>query len=484
MDPIAGLPRSGLRSCLDAGEIDFEQFRAQAENRSTMLAVVARCQDASRLGVAMADVRTAPDLAQLVIDSPSSRVRQLAAERIDEPEQLRRLLKQVRDKDKNVYKILKQKCDALNAADRRAAANAAEIEALCASIERHSMKSFDSHYAGTLHHLSGRWQALPVPPAEGFTQRAAAALARGRDVIEAHLRQLEQQAAQQAAEQAERLAARDADEMARQAAREAEQAASDAQSEQQRQAAAAQELELQAAAERRAAEEQAWRKIGALVRTANAALNDGSTQRAAGLRRAIAERLQSAPVLPVFLTRQLEQLDGKLTDLKQWKEYAVAPKRVELIEEMESLIGSSEEPKPLSERIKALQEDWRTIGKGIVAEAPDEWERFHRASQAAYEPCRIYFEAQAKLRKENLQSAPCVVGTTVGIRIQSARAANGLAAVFEGAARGATGVAAVFPGGARGGARGADPIRAIHATLARQARRLVRRQCGRQASPD
>ena len=392
-----------LAQLLDAGAIDFEQFRAQTGSLSAMLAVVARCQDASRLGIAMAAVQSPAELAQLVVDSPSSRVRQLAAERIDEPERLRRLLKQVRDKDKNVYKILKQKCDALNVADRKAAADAAEIETLCASIERHSLKAFDSHYAGTLHHLSGRWQALPASPGEAFERRAVAALARGRDVIEAHLRQLEQQAAQQAADQAARLAARDADEAEQQAAREAAQAANDVQSEQQRQAAAALELERVAVAERRAAEEQAWRKIGGLIRTANAALGDGNTQRAAGVRRAIAEKMQTAPVLPLFMTRQLEQLDEKLTDLKQWKEYAVAPKRVELIEEMESLIGSSEEPKRLSERIKSLQEDWRTIGKGIVADAPEEWERFHRASQAAYEPCRLYFEAQAKLRQENLQ---------------------------------------------------------------------------------
>jgi hypothetical protein len=51
-----------------------------------------------------------------------------------------------------------------------------------------------------------------------------------------------------------------------------------------------------------------------------------------------------------------------------------------------------------------LQQEWRTIGKGIVSDAAADWERFHRASQAAYQPCREYFEAQAVLRQENLEN--------------------------------------------------------------------------------
>ncbi len=88
----------------------------------------------------------------------------------------------------------------------------------------------------------------------------------------------------------------------------------------------------------------------------------------------------------------------------------MAPKRIELIEEMESLIGAAEEPQILADRIKALQEDWRTISKGIVSDASEDWERFHRASTAAYQPCREYFEAQARRRQENLEKRKAVLG--------------------------------------------------------------------------
>jgi hypothetical protein len=51
-----------------------------------------------------------------------------------------------------------------------------------------------------------------------------------------------------------------------------------------------------------------------------------------------------------------------------------------------------------------LQQEWRTISKGIMSDASADWERFHRASQAAYQPCREYFEAQARLRQQNLEN--------------------------------------------------------------------------------
>ena len=79
------------------------------------------------------------------------------------------------------------------------------------------------------------------------------------------------------------------------------------------------------------------RQVGGLIRKARGALHEGSTGRAAGLRRAIDEKLTGAPPLPPYLTNQLQQLDAQLNELKDWKSFSVAPKRVELMEEMESL---------------------------------------------------------------------------------------------------------------------------------------------------
>ena len=56
-----------------------------------------------------------------MVTGTPSRVRQLAAQSIETPDLMRALIKEVRNKDKSVYRILNQKVDAVMA-DRRAAA--------------------------------------------------------------------------------------------------------------------------------------------------------------------------------------------------------------------------------------------------------------------------------------------------------------------------------------------------------------------------
>jgi Domain of Unknown Function (DUF349) len=388
---------------VESGSIDFTTLCAPFANHPALLAVAAKCADPGRLRQALASIHDPAHIARLVVEAPSSRIRQMAAEGVHDPAQLRQLLKQVRDRDKSVYKILKQKCDALIAAERKAAQIAAEISEVCASLELHAHRSYDAHYASALERLQARWSALAGQPGADIELRVVQAVDRCHEVIAAHVRLAAQLAADQETERAASQAAHDAHERERQAAQEAASAQAEAEAQIRREAAAIREADEAERARKLEEEENVFRQIGGLLRHAKGALETGNTQRAAGLRRAIEEKLPGAPALPVHLTRGLQQLDDKLIELKQWKDYAVAPKRVELIEEMETLIGSSDEPRILADRIKALQEEWRTTAKGIASDAPEEWERFHRAAQAAYQPCREYFEAQAKLRQENLE---------------------------------------------------------------------------------
>jgi hypothetical protein len=388
-----------IAELVDEGGVEFGDLCSQAVNRSALLAVAAVCRDSARLRQALESIDDPRELAQLVVGGFSSRLRRCAAEAIDDPGELRELLKQVRGKDKTVYRILKHKSDTLHALDRRAAERAGEVEALCASLERHSHRSFDVSYGATLERLAARWRALTPRPDASSEDRAQQAIEHCRQVVAEQLRKAAEQAASIAAERT----VREAHEQAREAASAAAAAQAAAEAQRQEEAAAALAAEEAARMERRAAQERLGRQLGGLIRLANGALRTGNTQKAAGLRRAIAAKWPDAPSIPLPLARQLQHLDDKLDELKQWKDYAVAPKRIELIERMEALIGSTDEPAVLAQHIKALQEDWRTISQGIASEATEEWERFHRASQSAYQPCRIYFEAQATLRRDNLE---------------------------------------------------------------------------------
>jgi hypothetical protein len=387
-----------LATLVDAGEVDVVGL--MDANRSAALCVVALCADRGRLAQAISLVQDPAELASLVM-SPSSRVRLAAAQRLEDPTTLRQLLKQVRERDKGVYKVLKEKCDALNAEARRAESQAAEVTALCASLEQHGQRSYDVHYAGVFEGLRRRWDS--VTPASEWQVRARAAMERCEQVVAAHLADVREQAARQALLRESQRALEEADERARRETEEAAAAEALKAAKAREEEVAAQEAAARARAEVHEARERRLRRIEELLQGANELLTAGNTKAAAGRRRDIEEQRSAAGgEMPAALARQVRALDARLNELKHWKDFAVAPKRRELIAQMQTLIGTSEDPPALSKRIKLLQEEWRTMSKGIVSETGHDWEEFQRASQSAYEPCRKYFDEQAALRQGNL----------------------------------------------------------------------------------
>jgi hypothetical protein len=402
-----------LAQLIDDGSIDFDAACGSPEYLSQSIAVAALCKDPDRLSRVLARIDDQAMLATLATDGPSSRVRQLAAAGIDDPAQLHDLLPRVRGKDKSVYKLIKHKCDALAAAKREAEEYAREVTELCASLERHGTRAHDPAYAATLEALTARWRALPARPDPQVEQHGEQALERCREVIAAHERDVADKAAARAAErEAEREAgerAREARERELEVERQAAAERAEADAHVLAETAAAREAEERARAEQRAAETQAQREIGSLIRLASDALHRGNSRKAARFRMGIEEAMRVAPAVPPHITRNLQQLDDRLNELKQWKDYAVAPKRIELIEEMEALAGSEEEPEALAEHVRALQQEWRTINKGIASDAPAETERFQQAFQAAFKPCQEFFALQAAARRENLEARKLVL---------------------------------------------------------------------------
>lgn len=355
-------------------------------------AVLVAAQEEQSLQAAIAAGDTQA-IAKLVIDGASTKIRQLAAEAIDDPGQIRQLIRDARGgKDKSVYKILTHKRDLLLAQEREVEHLHAEVAAAAAAIEKHSHRPYDPVFTPTLEQLESRWKAVAEHAEADIAEKTRQAIDRAREVIAQHLRQI-------AAEAARQLAAANAATQAQLQREQEEKAATAAASER----AQAQDAERKAEAEKHDAEAKALRQIGGLVRKAHGALAAGSSKTAAGLRRGIEEKLAHAPALPAHLANQLRQLDEKLQELKDWKSFSVAPKRIELIERMESLIGATLHPTALAGHIKDLQEQWRTLSKGAGENGEAEWQRFHEAAQKAFQPCREFFEAQDRVKEENLR---------------------------------------------------------------------------------
>jgi hypothetical protein len=399
------LAQERLAQLIDAGAVDFAGLLATAANPPALLSVAGHCGDPAFLPQALDVIDDPQLLAALVVEGSSSRLRQLAAERIEDPAQLTELVKQVRGKDKSTYKIIKQKCDALRAEEQRLIQIDRDVNALCTSLDRHTHRIYDALYATSLKLYEEEWRALEPQASPEARERARQAIEQCREVIAGRLRQQSKQAAQESHLAALETARKEqtlAAEMESQRRLEAADLAA-------AEALKARDAEEKVRAERLAAEALAVRQIGGLIGKTHGALREGNTRRAAALRRAIEARLPAAPPIPAYLAAQLQQLDVKLNELKEWKDYAVAPKRAELIAEMESLIGASEAPQALADRIKQLQEDWKTISKGIISDAGTDWQRFHDASVTAYQPCREYFEAQAKMRQANVEKRKSVL---------------------------------------------------------------------------
>jgi len=393
-----------LAQLIDEGALDFETLRAPPVNVSALLAVAGYSGDPERLPRTLASIDPAERRA-LVLGGPSSRIRQLAAHSVSDPIELRQLLKQLHGKDKNVYKIIREKCDALNAAEQTIDKARSEAIRACESLERHAHRIYEAVYEPTLRHFHTRWQALEAHAAPDVRRRAARAIERCDEIIAEHHQRIGQEAAEAAARTAREAdraeALRQAELESARTREEAERAAAET--------AARRETEETARAAAAAAEAAALREVNALIGKAHAALREGATGRASGLRRALEEKLAALAAVPLPVSRQVQKLDTSLGELKAWKEHAVAPKRAELIQEMESLIGAALDPQALAERIRQLQEDWKTVSKGVLSDSDADWQRFHQAAERAYQPCHEHFEAQAKMRQANAEKRRAIL---------------------------------------------------------------------------
>ncbi|MBN4055597.1 DUF349 domain-containing protein, partial [bacterium AH-315-K03] len=155
--------------------------------------------------------------------------------------------------------------------------------------------------------------------------------------------------------------------------------------------------------EEKASIQQSARQIGGLIRKANEFIECGQVRHATGVRRSIEQKLENLEVIPESLSGQLEQLNEKLEKLQDWRSYAVKPKMETLVQQMQALVGSDLNPDVLVEKIKSLQEQWKSLSKGGGGQYQELWDSFHELAQIAYEPCKEHFQKKADIRQNNLE---------------------------------------------------------------------------------
>ena len=94
----------------------------------------------------------------------------------------------------------------------------------------------------------------------------------------------------------------------------------------------------------------------------------------------------------------LQPYKPRISELIDWKNFAAAEKKKELITHMQALIEDKMHAGDKAKRIKELQEEWKKLGHSVLNDSL--WAQFNEAARKAFEPCKEYF----KERKAKLQS--------------------------------------------------------------------------------
>ena len=284
--------------------------RIEFGDRAALVEVAELCARPEPLKQWVASIADPIEITRLVVEGSSIRLRQLAAERVDNRDDLNQLLKRLQGKDKSVYRILKDKRDALRAEAHKASQVEQDIRTIYTSLEALLSRPYDALLAPALEHFVARWQGLEKQAQPWARERVAAAIDRCRAELAAHLletqrqaQRLAQKSAREAALEASRAAAiahaaqedRERDEAAARAAAAAEEA---------------RQAEEKSRIEAETAKSHALRQIAALMARAHGALRAGQTGPAAGLRRAIEEKRSACPARPAALARGLQELDA------------------------------------------------------------------------------------------------------------------------------------------------------------------------------
>ena len=121
----------------------------------------------------------------------------------------------------------------------------------------------------------------------------------------------------------------------------------------------------------------------------------------------LVKRLPRADAQP--FNAALQEVGGRVRELRDWRAYAVRPRREALCEQIEELAETPLEIHAQAEAVKALRAEWNELGSGDTRRDRELKRQFDRSAERAFEPCRVYFKEQAARRSFNLEQRKAIV---------------------------------------------------------------------------
>ena len=105
----------------------------------------------------------------------------------------------------------------------------------------------------------------------------------------------------------------------------------------------------------------------------------------------------------------LQDIGGRVRELRDWRAYAVRPKREALCRQIEELAETPLDVHAQAEAVRTLRAQWNELGSGDTRRDRELKKQFDRSAERAFEPCRIYFKEQAARRSFNLEQRKAIV---------------------------------------------------------------------------
>jgi len=344
------------------------------------------------------NLQDAMELGKLAANSPFTRVRQAAADKIADATVLHELEKH--SQDKAVQHMVREKLKVQKQQQQEQQAARHSIETLCEKLEQLAKSSHSPLFKPQYRHLCQEWEDHKTPFHEESKHRVLARFHNARSMCDAILVQF--------AEEEKKLEEARATEAALAAQQEASKALwtqlAEDQKADQEQALVAKQAEEEKRKQHEKEQSLLERSLLEQIAAIETTLQQGTLANISKKLKSVQQKLDS---LEKSRAQQHEGkvhlLVGRLNELRDWQSYAAMPKKQELCEKMQRLIGSDLPPKELSDAIHELQTQWQTLKGGGKEEEQKLWLQFKEAADKAYEPCKQYFGQQREVRTENLR---------------------------------------------------------------------------------
>lgn len=151
---------------------------------SVVLGYVARRGREPELRLAAIErLQSSAVLEEIAVHEAVPKLRQAAAQRLTEPAALERVLRQTRERDRKVARIVRDALERLQQEQAAAEKANAERRAVCEGLEQLADGGWHEGAAAERQRLENRWQAVTVPAPAELQQRYEAALARCRQLV-------------------------------------------------------------------------------------------------------------------------------------------------------------------------------------------------------------------------------------------------------------------------------------------------------------